>query len=114
MKLWQPENPLGIYYAVVNISVTSTIVIGRPNQQIVLVSCGMTVGTTLSLTWQSSTGSVDIFGPSPITATGGYILPFNAGGWFQTAVGDSLILSPSPNGAVGGGISYVWANQPGN
>jgi|SRR5215472_2929001 len=114
MKLWQPEIPLGIYYAVVNIGATSTIVIGRPNQQIVLISCGLTVGTNCSLTWQTSTGAIGIFGPSPITATGGYILPFNAGGWCQTAIGDSLILSPSPSASVGGGISYVWVEQPGN
>jgi len=114
MKLWQPENPLGIYYAVVNISVQTTIVIGRPNQQIVVISCGLTVANNTSLTWSTSTGTVDIFGPSPITATVGYILPFNAGGWFETAIGDSLILTPSPATALGGGISYVWVNQPGN
>jgi hypothetical protein len=114
MKLWQPENPLGIYYVDVNISTPTTIVIGRPNQQIVLISCGLTVGINMNVAWQTSTGSANIFGPMPITATGGYILPFNAGGWCQTQIGDSLILVPSPNGTVGGGISYVWANQPGN
>jgi hypothetical protein len=114
MKLWQPEIPLGIYFAVVNISSQQTIVIGRPNQQIVLISCGLTVGANTSLTWQTSTGFADIFGPSPITATGGYILPFNAGGWFQTLVGDSLVLLPSPSASVGGGISYIWVEQPGN
>ena len=114
MKLWQPEIPLGIFYAVVNIGAPATIVIGKPNQQIVLISCGLTVAANTTLTWQTSTGAVGIFGPSPITATGGYILPFNAGGWCETAVGDSLILSPSPNASVGGGISYVLVEQPGN
>jgi hypothetical protein len=113
MKLWQPENPLGIYYAVIRFSAATTVVIGRPNQQIILISCGITVDTNTTLTWRTSTGSVSIFGPSSITATGGYILPFNAGGWCQTQIGDSLILDPGGI-AVGGGISYVWANQPGS
>lgn len=114
MKLWQPENPVGIYDAVINIGSAQTIVIGRPSQQIVVISCFLTVAANSTLSWLSSTGSVLICGPSPITATGGYVMPFNAGGWFQTAIGDSLILSPSPNTSIGGCMTYVWANQPGN
>jgi hypothetical protein len=37
---------------------------------------------------------------------GGIVLPFNAGGWFQTAVGDSLLINLSAGVAVGGSLSY--------
>jgi hypothetical protein len=114
MKLWQPEVPSGIYYAVVNTSTTTTIVIGRPNQQINLISASIIVSASTTLTWQSSTGSVGLSGPQSISPTGGYILPFNAGGWLQTAINDSLVLAIAPSVSIGGMISYVWIEQPGN
>jgi hypothetical protein len=115
MKLWQPENPLGIYYKVVDTAASSTtIVLGRLNQQIVLISASIIVSTNTAVQWYSSTGPTELSGPQSITATGGYILPYNAGGWLQTAIGDSLILTITPNVQIGGMISYVWINQPGN
>jgi hypothetical protein len=113
VKLWQPEIPLGIYYAVVNFGSTSTVVIGVPNRQINLISASIIVSAAVTLTWQTSTGSVNLSGPQAISPTGGYILPFNAGGWLQTALGDSLILNISPNTAIGGMISYVLIGPPG-
>jgi len=104
-SLYRLEIPLGIYYA--PIPAAGTIVVGVPGKRIVLISCGITVGANTSLQWQTSTGLVALTGFMPITATGGYILPFNAGGWFETLFNDSLVLNASPNVALGGCISYL-------
>ena len=114
MKLWQPENPLGIYFAVVNTSSTATIVIGRPNQQIVLVSSSIIASNFVGIQWVSSPSSTALSGIQQVAQNGGYILPFNAGGWLETLIGESLVLTLAPSVQVGGMISYVWANQLGN
>ena len=107
MNLYRLEIPLGIYYKPVDQASTGTVVVGVAGKRIVLVSASIIVSANVTLTWQTSTGLVELTGPQSITTTGGYILPGNFGGWFQTAFGDSLVLNISPNTMIGGCISYV-------
>jgi len=107
MQLFRLEIPLGIFYKPVDMASTGTVVVGVVGKRIVLISASIIVSANVTLTWQTSTGLVELTGPQSITTTGGYILPANFGGWFQTAFGDSLVLNMSPNVPVGGCISYV-------
>jgi hypothetical protein len=107
------EIPTGIRYARVDISSSQTIVTGSVNKWINLLSASIIVANTVSIKWQSSTGPIDISGLQSISPTGGYILPFNAGGWTQTNLGDSLVLFLSASVQVGGMISYVYIGQSG-
>ena len=107
MNLYRLEIPLGIYYKPVDQSTSGTVVVGVPGKRIVVISASIIVSANVTLTWQTSTGLVELTGPQSITTTGGYILPANFGGWFQTAFGDSLVLNMAPNMPIGGCISYV-------
>jgi len=100
------EIPSGIFFKPVDMGVSGTVVIGVANKRIVLISASIIVSANTSLQWQTSTGPLELSGPQSITATGGYILPFNAGGWTSTLFGDSLLLTISPSVAIGGMISY--------
>ena len=107
MNLYRLEIPLGIYYKPVDQSTSQTVVVGVPGKRIVVISASIIVSANVTLQWFTSTGLVELTGPQSITTTGGYILPGNFGGWFQTAFGDSLVLNITPTTTVGGCISYV-------
>ena len=107
MNLYRLEIPLGIYYKPVDMASSGTVVVGVVGKRIVVISASIIVSANVTLTWQTSTGLVELTGPQSITTTGGYILPANFGGWFQTAFGDSLVLNISPSQPIGGCISYV-------
>ena len=107
MNLYRLEIPLGIFYKPVDASTSGTVVVGVAGKRIVLISASVIVSAATTLTWQTSTGLAELSGPQSISPTGGYILPFNAGGWLETLFGDSLMLAVSPGQQIGGMISYV-------
>jgi len=49
---------------------------------------------------------VDLIGPLTLPAYGGIVLPFNGGGWNQTASGKALHLLLDAAVQVGGSITY--------
>src|SRR5260221_300255 len=71
------------------------------------LSAWLVSNAAVNAKFQSSSGPVDISGPAYCAQNGGIVLPFNAGGWFATAPGDSLILNLSSGVAVGGSLSYI-------
>jgi hypothetical protein len=107
MNHYRLEIPLGIFYKPVDASTSGTVVVGVAGKRIVVISASIIVSANVTLQWFTSTGLVELTGPQSITTTGGYILPANFGGWFETAFGDSLVLNISPSMPVGGCISYV-------
>ena len=107
MNLYRLEIPLGIYYKPIDQTTPQTVVVGVVGKRIVLISASIIVSANVTLQWITSPSLAELTGPQSITTTGGYILPGNFGGWFQTAFGDSLVLNISPSMAVGGCISYV-------
>ena len=107
MNLYRLEIPLGVYYKPIDQASSQTVVVGVVGKRVVLISASVIVSANVTLQWFTSTGLVELTGPQSITTTGGYILPANFGGWFQTKFGDSLVLSVSPSMPIGGCISYV-------
>lgn len=105
--IYRTETPTGILYADINLSTSGTLVTGVSGKKIVVLSVSLVAESAVNATFQTSTGSTDIGGPYYCAANGGIVLPFNAGGWFQTNVGDSLLLNLSGSVSVGGSISYV-------
>jgi|GEM_PF-2004239 len=57
--------------------------------------------------WQSGASGTDLTGLAYLAANGGYVLPFNPVGWFETASNTLLNLNLSGAVAVGGSITYV-------
>jgi len=94
-----------VLYKPIDLPANGTAVLGVAGKRIVLISAFLTVSANTTLQWFTSSGPVELTGPHTITATGGYVMPFNAGGWFQTLVGDSLLLNTGA--ALGGCLSYA-------
>lgn len=105
MRFW-PENAFGVFPQVVQASGTSTIVVGVPNRSIRVINVFLTVSANCTLQWQSHALPTNITGASPITATGGYVLPSDYFGWFQTLPGESLDLVVTGGATAAGVLSY--------
>jgi hypothetical protein len=109
MNLYRPEIPTGILYAPIALAASGTAVVGVLGRAIVLLSASIIASNQVNVKWQTSTGPTDLSGYAYIAQYGGYILPFNAGGWCQTNPGDSLLLNLSSGIPIGGMISYLLA-----
>lgn len=107
VEIYRAEVPTGILYTPINQSSSGTIVIGVPGKSIVVISAWLIASASTTAEFQTSTGSTPISGPAACAANGGFVLPFNAGGWFETFDGDSLLLNLSPGVSVGGSVSYI-------
>ena len=105
MRFW-PENAYGVFPAIVQGSGTFTVVVGVPNRSIRVINVFLTLSVTGNIKWQSHTLPTDLTGLSPITATGGYVLPSDYFGWFQTLPGESLDVVILGGGTVGGILNY--------
>jgi len=99
------EIPTGVFFKPIDLPSNGTAVLGVAGKRIILLSAFLTVTANTTLQWFTSTGPTELTGPHAITATGGYVMPFNAGGWFGTNSGDSLLLNTGA--AVGGCLSYT-------
>ena len=105
--IYRTEVPGGVLYTTIETSASSTLVTGVPGKRIVVLSVSLVASNITSAKFQTSTGSIDITGPYYCAQYGGIVLPFNAGGWFDTSVGDSLLINLSPGTPVGGSLSYI-------
>ena len=105
--IYRLEIPSGILYEPVELSASGTLVFGVPGRKIVVLSVWLVASTTNNVKFQTSTGPTDLSGPSYCAQNGGIVLPFNAGGWFETAIGDSLLINLSASNGIGGSISYA-------
>jgi hypothetical protein len=72
--------------------------------RVTALSLMATVASTVK--FQSSTGNTDISATYPAGANGGFVLPFNEHGWFQTAVGDALNFVQGTPTAIGVQVQY--------
>lgn len=104
---WYPEIPTGVTSLPVEISATGTVVTGVIGRSIRVMSAFLTASGAVNIKWQSHTLSTDLTGFAYVAQTGGYVLPFNDAGWFQTLIGESLDLNMSAPVPIGGVINYV-------
>ena len=107
-EIYRTEVPGGVLYVPISTaSAASTLVVGTPGRRIVVLSAWLVASNQVNAKFQSSTGPVDLTGFADCAQFGGFVLGYNAGGWFETAVGDSLVLVLSSGTPVGGSLSYV-------
>jgi len=68
-------------------------------------------GAAGNIYFESTAGGTVIFGGSTnkiqLAANGGFVLPFNPVGWFETVVGELLNMNASSTGPFSGGLVYV-------
>lgn len=70
-----------------------------------VLSVVMVATTAVSAKFQS--GTTDITGTFPLGANGGFVLPFNEHGWFETNVNEALNLNLSSGVSTGVQIQYI-------
>jgi len=105
--IYRTEVPGGILYTPIEVSASGTLVFGVAGRKIVVLSFYFVCSAACNVKFQTSTGSIDISGPAYCIANGGAVLPFNSGGWFQTAIGDSLLINLSAGVPIGGSLSFI-------
>lgn len=72
---------------------------------------GLVMIATTAVSAKFRTGTTDITGTFPLGANGGFVLPFNEHGWFETNAGEALNINLS--GAVSTGLQLQYIKLPG-
>lgn len=85
----------------------STVVGAVPNRTVRVLAVNVIASTGVGVKWQSHVAPTDLTGLAALAANGGYILPYNPIGWFQTLVGEALDVNLSATATVGGHLTYV-------
>ena len=90
----------------VSSSGANQIVAAVPAKIIVVRAVLLVANAAVNAKWQSHVTPTDITGLAYLAANGGYVLPYYAGGYFQTVAGEALDLNLSGAVTVGGFIVY--------
>lgn len=90
----------------VSSSGVNVIVSAVASKIIVVRAVLLVANAAVNAKWQSHTTPTDLTGLAYLAANGGYVLPYYAGGYFQTLSGESLDLNLSGAVAVGGFVVY--------
>lgn len=83
----------------------STIVGAQAGQRIIVLQCCVITSAPNSVQFQSN-GATNISALMPLAANGGFVLPYSAVGWFQTNIGESLVINMSAGTSTG--VQVVW------
>lgn len=110
----QQAQSLPIKYAVIDASGAgdNTVVAAVTGRRIRVLSAFAVGAGAVTVKFQSGAGGTDITGAMSLSANGGFVLPFNEGGWFQTDQGALLNVSLGGAVNVAGGISYIETVGP--
>lgn len=105
----QTLSPLDIGQLFTTVSASAagtTQVVAAISERIIRVVAVHAIATSnVGVNWVSNTTIVT--GTASFAANGGYVLPFNNVGWFQTHRGEALHINLSSAVAVGGSLVYV-------
>ena len=85
----------------------ATIISGVTGRKLRVMSMNVIASIAVNVKWQTQTGPADLTGFAYLATNGGYILPYNQIGWFETLAGDSLNINLSAGISVGGSLTFV-------
>jgi hypothetical protein len=85
----------------------NTIVAAVNPKKIRVLAVSLIASAAVNAKFQTGAGGTDLTGLYYCAANGGFVLPFNPVGWFETASNTLLNLNLSGATAVGGCITYV-------
>jgi len=88
-----------------NTAASNSIVAAVTDRSIRILSIALIAASDVTVTLEDEDGT-DLIGPMAIPGNGGFVLPFNVGGWQQTPEGKALHLLLSAANQVGGSITY--------
>lgn len=84
----------------------NTVVSAVTSRKIRVLALAMMAVTAVNAKFQSGASGTDLTGLFYPAANGGFVLPFNPQGWFETTSGALLNLNLSGAVAVGGCLLY--------
>lgn len=85
----------------------NTVIAAVNPKKIRVLAVQLVANGAVNAKWQSGASGTDLTGLAYLAANGGYVLPYNPVGWFETASNTLLNLNLSGAVAVGGSITYV-------
>lgn len=85
----------------------NTVLAAVTDKRIRVLSVFIVAAAAVTAKFQSGAGGTDLTGAASLAANGGYVLPFNEGGWFQTDPATLLNLSLGGAVSVAGCMSYI-------
>ena len=89
----------------------NTLVAAVTGKKIRVLALAVIAGAAGNIYFQSAAAGTVLFGGSTNTinlpANGGFVLPFNPLGWFETVAGELLNMNASSTGPFSGGLVYV-------
>lgn len=87
----------------------NTLVSAVTGKKIRVLSCFAVSGDTDTQTirFESGAAGTALTGQMIVAANGGFVLPFNEGGWFETAAAALLNLELADAVTVDGGLTYI-------
>jgi hypothetical protein len=85
----------------------NTIVAANATKKLRIVAVQIVASAAVNAKWQSGASGTDLTGLAYFATNGGYVLPYNPVGWFETASNTLLNLNLSGAVPVGGSITYL-------
>ena len=89
----------------------NTLLAAVTGKKIRVLSIAIVAGAAGNIYFESAAGGTVIFGGSTnkicLAANGGFVLPHNPAGWFETAAAALLNMNASSTGPFSGGFTYV-------
>lgn len=101
--------PVTIKYAAIDAAVSgdNTLLAAVTSKKIRVLSLFLVAAGTVTVRFESGAGGTALTGQMNLIANTGFVLPFNPGGWFETASNTLLNLELSAAVSVDGCISYI-------
>lgn len=85
----------------------NTIIAAVASKKIRVLACFMVASAAVTTRFESGAAGTALTGQMNLAANGGFVLPFNPAGWFETASNTLLNLELSGATSVDGSIVYV-------
>lgn len=85
----------------------NTVVAAVASKKIRVLSAFLIAAAAVTARFESGAGGTALTGQVSLAANGGFVLPHNPAGWFETAAGEMLNLELSAALSVDGAITYV-------
>lgn len=79
----------------------------------VLALFAIMTGTAVTIRFESAAGGTALTGQMQPTQGGGFVLPYNPVGWFETTAGELLNMELSGAQSVDGVLNYVLIDDDG-
>jgi hypothetical protein len=81
-------------------------------KKIRVLSCFLIAAAAVTVRFESGASGTALTGAMNVAANGGFVLPYNEFGWFETGANALLNLELGGAQSVDGGFSYVVVTNP--